>query len=168
MRLWNECEWLENAVRNVQEITCYGAPQSVLSPAQLYLAKLVQLQPEPEIVLECLRQPHFKYVTALSAVYVRLACGAVDCWEILSPFLKDFRPLRVSMKPVESEERTITQKFESIDDEYYMDTFIYDLLHVAGRWRLLDISLPHIPIGLFNVEKALGKQFINSCDVFST
>ncbi|GAA5830814.1 hypothetical protein JCM3766R1_003436 [Sporobolomyces carnicolor] len=56
--------------------------------------KLLQLQPEREIVLEYLRAEEFKYLRALAAFYVRLTFDSLNVHEVLEPLLDDYRKLR--------------------------------------------------------------------------
>ncbi|GAA6034822.1 hypothetical protein JCM8097_009315 [Rhodosporidiobolus ruineniae] len=56
--------------------------------------KLLQLQPEREIVLEYLRADEFKYLRALAAFYVRLTFDSLNVYEVLEPLLNDYRKLR--------------------------------------------------------------------------
>ncbi|GAA5957185.1 hypothetical protein JCM3765_005432 [Sporobolomyces pararoseus] len=56
--------------------------------------KLLQLQPEREIILEYLRAEEFKYLRALAAFYVRLTFDSLNVYEVLEPLLDDYRKLR--------------------------------------------------------------------------
>ncbi|GBE82531.1 Pre-mRNA-splicing factor 38 [Sparassis crispa] len=58
------------------------------------LLKLLQIQPEKEILLEYLQADEFKYLRALAVMYVRMTFRAVEVYEILEPLLKDYRKLR--------------------------------------------------------------------------
>lgn len=79
------------------------------------LLKLLQIQPEKEILVEYLQADEFKcvsthwnleeeavnvcqslgrYLRALAAMYIRLTFRAVDVYEMLEPLLKDYRKLR--------------------------------------------------------------------------
>ncbi|KAF8652749.1 hypothetical protein AX16_004246 [Volvariella volvacea WC 439] len=58
------------------------------------LLKLLQIQPEKEILVEYLRADEFKYLRALAAMYIRMTFRAVEVFELLEPLLKDFRKLR--------------------------------------------------------------------------
>ncbi|KAI0276507.1 Pre-mRNA-splicing factor 38 [Russula aff. rugulosa BPL654] len=58
------------------------------------LLKLLQIQPEKEILLEYLQVDEFKYLRCLAAIYIRMTFPAVDVYEILEPLLKDYRTLR--------------------------------------------------------------------------
>ncbi|KAG0150632.1 hypothetical protein CROQUDRAFT_652243 [Cronartium quercuum f. sp. fusiforme G11] len=56
--------------------------------------KLLQLQPEKEIILEYLRAEEFKYLRALAVFYVRLTFTPLNVYQTLEPLLKDYRKLR--------------------------------------------------------------------------
>jgi len=58
------------------------------------LLKLLQIQPEKEILVEYLQADEFKYLRALAALYVRMTFRAVEVYELLEPLLKDYRKLR--------------------------------------------------------------------------
>ncbi|EKX33699.1 hypothetical protein GUITHDRAFT_158883 [Guillardia theta CCMP2712] len=85
--------------------------------------KLLQLQPEKEIVLEFIRNEEFKYVRALGAFYLRLTGRALDIYQYLEPLLNDYRKLRVI-------------------SVMYMDVFIDQLLRDP---MVLDVALPTLP-----------------------
>lgn len=56
--------------------------------------KLLQLQPDLDLVLEFIKQDHFKYVRALGAFYLRLTARPVDIYEALEPLYADYSKLR--------------------------------------------------------------------------
>lgn len=56
--------------------------------------KLLQLQPDLELVLEFIKQDHFKYVRALGAFYLRLTGRPVDIYENLEPLYANYDKLR--------------------------------------------------------------------------
>jgi pre-mRNA-splicing factor 38A len=56
--------------------------------------KLLQLQPEMDIIAEYLKQEDFKYIRALGAFYLRLVGSAATVFQHLEPLLNDFRKLR--------------------------------------------------------------------------
>lgn len=98
------------------------------TPFLCLVFKLLQIQPQHEIVLEYLNQTEFKYLRAVAAFYIRLAYPAVQTYQLLEPLLGDYRKLRLrSMAGV-----TLT----------FMDQFIDDLLH---QERVCDIALPRLP-----------------------
>ena len=77
------------------------------------LLKLLQIQPEKEILLEYLQADEFKCVTiegylmmcpvdrddrylrALAALYIRMTFAPAEVYDILEPLLKDYRKLRL-------------------------------------------------------------------------
>ena len=78
------------------ELTSLGGTYGQQKPAPfLCLAlKLLQLLPERAVVECYLRQPDFKYLSALAAFYVRLTYEPVDVYRTLEPLLGDYRKLR--------------------------------------------------------------------------
>ncbi|SPO36415.1 related to PRP38A - pre-mRNA-splicing factor [Pseudozyma flocculosa] len=98
------------------------------SPFLCLLQKLLQLQPEREIILEYLNAAEFKYLRALAAMYVRLTFRAVEVYELLEPLLDDYRKLRW---------RDMTGTYSLT----YMDVFVDQLL---TQERVCDIILPRL------------------------
>ena len=72
----------------------YGQPQK---PSEFIclLLKMLQIQPEKEIILEFIKNDEFKYLRLLGAMYLRLVGRAVDVYNYLEPLLNDFRRVRV-------------------------------------------------------------------------
>ena len=98
-------------------------------PFLCLLLKLLQIQPEQNIVLELLRNEEQKYLRALAALYVRVAWKAVDVYKHLECILKDYRKLR----------RRLMNGTWSIT---CMDEFVEELLTASYA---CDITLPRIP-----------------------
>jgi pre-mRNA-splicing factor 38A len=92
------------------------------------LLKLLQIQPEKEILLEYLQADEFKYLRALAAIYIRMTFRPADVYEILEPLLKDYRKLRY--------------RHQSSYYLTYMDEFVDQLLNDE---RVCDLILPRIP-----------------------
>ncbi|WVF69178.1 hypothetical protein IAT40_003953 [Kwoniella sp. CBS 6097] len=89
--------------------------------------KLLQLQPEKEILIEYLLAEEYKYLRALAAFYIRLTFRSMEIYEILEPLMKDYRKLRVAHAGGYS----LT----------YFDEFIDELL---TQERVCDIILPRL------------------------
>ncbi|OCH95265.1 PRP38-domain-containing protein [Obba rivulosa] len=91
------------------------------------LLKLLQIQPEKEILLEYLQADEFKYLRALAAMYIRMTFRPVEVYEILEPLLKDYRKLR----------------YRGMNDYSltFMDEFVDSLL---VQERVCDIILPRL------------------------
>jgi pre-mRNA-splicing factor 38A len=91
------------------------------------LLKMLQLQPEMEIILEFIRNDDFKYLRALGATYLRLIGKAEDVYKYLEPLYNDYCKLAY---------RTVHGW--SIK---HMDEFIDDLLN---QELVCDIALPFL------------------------
>lgn len=90
--------------------------------------KMLQLQPEKEIVIEFIKNEDFKYVRVLGAFYLRLVGKPVDIYKYLELLYNDFRKIR---------HRT-HQGWELVR----VDEFIDELL---TKDYACDIALPHLP-----------------------
>ncbi|CAI5709887.1 unnamed protein product [Peronospora destructor] len=58
------------------------------------LLKMLQLQPEIEVVKQFIENEDYKYVTVLGAVYLRLVGKPIDVYTLLEPLLSDYRKIR--------------------------------------------------------------------------
>ncbi|RKP14952.1 Pre-mRNA-splicing factor 38, partial [Piptocephalis cylindrospora] len=90
--------------------------------------KLLQIQPEKDIIYEYIQDKRFKYLRALGALYLRLVGNPVECYTYLEPLLADYRKLR--------------QQGPSGQLLTHMDEFVYSLLRDE---RVCDIILPRLP-----------------------
>lgn len=90
--------------------------------------KMLQIQPEKDIVIEFIKNEEFKYVRALGAFYLRLTGTSLDCYKYLEPLYNDNRKLRNQNR---------SGQFEII----HMDEYIDELLR---NDRVCDIILPRI------------------------
>ena len=88
--------------------------------------KMLQIQPEKDIVIEFIKNEDFKYVRALGAYYLRLTGTALDCYKYLEPLLNDYRKIR-------------SQKRDGNFELTHMDEFIDSLLHDE---RVCDVQCP--------------------------
>ena len=98
------------------------------TPFLCLVLKMLQIQPEKDIVVEFIKNEEFKYVRALGAFYMRLVGSSLDCYKYLEPLLNDGRKLRFQNN---------MGQFVLI----HMDEFIDDLLREE---RLCDVILPRI------------------------
>ncbi|KAL8616317.1 Pre-mRNA-splicing factor 38A [Nucella lapillus] len=98
------------------------------APFLCLFLKMLQIQPEKDIVVEFIRNEDFKYVRALGAFYMRLTGSAMDCYKYLEPLYYDYRKLRRMNRE---------GKFELV----HVDEYIDELLREE---RLSDIILPRI------------------------
>ena len=139
-KIYNHAYWKEHCfgltaeslVDKAMEIQAIGGTfGGILEPTnfiQLSL-KMLQIQPEKEIVVEFIKNEDYKYVRALGAFYMRLTGRPVEIYQYLEPLYNDYRKLRRRSK----------------DGSYIisrMDEFIDELLRED---YVLDIALPHLP-----------------------
>ncbi|OCT85018.1 pre-mRNA-splicing factor 38A-like isoform X1 [Xenopus laevis] len=90
--------------------------------------KMLQIQPEKDIIVEFIKNEDFKYVRALGALYMRLTGIATDCYKYLEPLYNDYRKVKVQNRDGE---------FELM----HVDEFIDQLLHEE---RVCDVILPRL------------------------
>ncbi|XP_060239917.1 pre-mRNA-splicing factor 38A-like [Meriones unguiculatus] len=90
--------------------------------------KMLQIQPEKDIIVEFIKNEDFKYVRMLGALYMRLTGTAIDCYKYLEPLYNDYRKIKSQNRNGE---------FELM----HVDEFIDDLLHSE---RVCDIILPRL------------------------
>ncbi|KAJ7470424.1 PRP38 family-domain-containing protein [Mycena latifolia] len=136
-RIWESIYWKEHCfaltaeslIDKAIEVRFIGGVYGNQRPTEFLclLLKLLQIQPEKEILVEYMRADEFKYLRALAAFYVRMTFRAVDVYELLEPLLKDYRKLRLRNMAGYS----LT----------YMDEFIDQLL---TEERVCDIILPRL------------------------
>ncbi|KAF4528249.1 hypothetical protein B566_EDAN014407 [Ephemera danica] len=98
------------------------------TPFLCLILKMLQIQPEKDIIIEFIKNEEFKYVRALGAYYMRLTGSSLDCYKYLEPLLNDYRKLRYQNRNGEFQLLT-------------MDDFIDQILREE---RLLDVILPRI------------------------
>ena len=106
----------------------FGEPQKPTEFVCLVL-KLLQIQPEKDIILEYIRNDEFKYLRVLGAFYLRLVGRPLEVYLSLEPLLNDYRRIRLR-RPDGSFELT------------YIDELVDQML---TRDSLFTISLPRLP-----------------------
>ena len=111
----------ESLIDRAIELEAIGGVYGNQKPTEfMCLLKLLQIQPEKEILIEYLQADEFKsvmrlvlvsrsavngiliyfysgcrYLRALAAMYVRMTFRAAEVYEVLEPLLKDYRKLRL-------------------------------------------------------------------------
>lgn len=100
-RFWKEeCFGLNVAdvmERAAKTLTCVGGTYSGIAKPTKFLCltlKLLQLQPDKELIETFLEQDHFKYLRVLGAFYLRLTGRPQDIYELLDPLYADYSKLR--------------------------------------------------------------------------
>ncbi|CDW60716.1 pre mRNA splicing factor 38A [Trichuris trichiura] len=115
------------------------------SPFLCLQLKMLQIQPDKEIVIEFIRQEDSKYIRALGAMYLRLTFSSIEVYQYLEPLLNDYRKLRwMSKQGSQLRFFTATKhaQLELIEFELmHMDEFVDRLLREE---RFCDIQLPRL------------------------
>jgi pre-mRNA-splicing factor 38A len=74
----------------------YGGPRK---PSQFIclIAKLLQINPEKEIIYEFIKTKDYKYVNILGLFYLRLIGSPREIYQMLEFFYEDYRKIRVRL-----------------------------------------------------------------------
>jgi len=91
--------------------------------------KMLQIQPDDDVVMEYIKQADFKYLRALGAAYLRISARPVTVYQTLEPLLADYRKLRY---------RDMQGKLSII----HMDEFVDWLLRDE---TVCDVTMPQLP-----------------------
>lgn len=138
LKIYNTVYWKEECfgltaatiIDKAVELKYYGGTYGGnLIPTKFLclLLKMLQLQPEKEIVYEFIQNEDFPYLRILGAFYLRLTGKAEEIYTHLEPLYNDYRT--IIMRNV--------QGFSTS----HMDEFVDDLLHEE---LVCDITLPHL------------------------
>ncbi|KAF5841593.1 PRP38 family-domain-containing protein [Dunaliella salina] len=93
------------------------------------ILKMLQIQPDKEIIIEYIRNEDFKYVRLLGAFYMRLVGRPLEVYQYLEPLYNDYRKIRVMTK-----------------EGKYMVSHVDELVDaMLNKDHLFDIALPRIP-----------------------
>lgn len=104
-----------------------------MQPSQFLclVLKMLQIQPDDEIIYALIENEDFKYVRVLGAFYLRLTGRPKDIYTYLEKNLSDYRKLR---------NRTVSNKWEIITVDEFIDSLLMD-----GRSTVCGVSLPRLP-----------------------
>lgn len=126
--LLNSALVLERAVDDLRYVGGVYASNIKPTPFICLALKMLQIQPQKEIVYLYIDQPDFKYLRALGAFYLRLVGSPVEVYTKLEPLYRDYRKLRIVDR---------SHKFSVI----HMDELIDNLLREE---RVFDVILPRL------------------------
>lgn len=119
---------LERAVDDLKYVGgTYGAKIDP-TPFLCLVLKLLQIQPQKEIIYLYIDQPDFKYLRALGIFYLRLVGRPAEVYKKLESIYTDYRKLRVMD----------TQRRFSV---IHMDELVDNLLHEE---KVFNITLPRL------------------------
>jgi len=91
--------------------------------------KMLQIQPDDDVVMEYIKQADFKYLRCLGAAYLRISARPMTVYQTLEPLLADYRKLRY---------RDMQGKLSII----HMDEFVDWLLREE---TVCDVTMPQLP-----------------------
>ena len=131
----------ETLIDRAIELNYIGSTFSHNSKATPFIClvlKLLQIQPDKEIIYEYINQDDYKYLRALGLLYIRLTCRPIEIYTLLEPFYNDYRKL-------------VTRSVNGWGLTH-MDEFVDELL---TEERVLNIILPHIPKRLILTKNKL-------------
>eukprot|EP01006_Ploeotia_vitrea_P030248 TRINITY_DN62714_c0_g1_i1.p1 TRINITY_DN62714_c0_g1~~TRINITY_DN62714_c0_g1_i1.p1 ORF type:complete len:194 (+),score=21.21 TRINITY_DN62714_c0_g1_i1:64-645(+) len=103
------------------------------------ILKMLQIQPDKEIIIEFIKNDEYKYVRVLGAVYLRLVGRPLDVFQYLEPLLNDYRKIR---------ERKLDGKFVIT----HVDEIVWRLL---TEETICDVALPRLPNRLHLEDQGL-------------
>ncbi|KAL4422553.1 hypothetical protein ABPG75_008750 [Micractinium tetrahymenae] len=114
----------------------YGEPAKP-TPFMCLILKMLQIQPDKDIIVEFIKNDDFKYLRLLGAFYMRLVGRPLDVYQYLEPLYNDYRKVR---------ERSLGGKQELSHVDELIDAML-------TKDRLFTIALPRLPSRL-TLEKA--------------
>lgn len=111
----------------------YGG-NSKPTPFMCLILKMLQIQPDKEIVVEFIKNDDYKYVRILGAFYLRLTGTDIDVYRYLEPLYNDYRKLR---KKQDDGYFTLVHVDEVIDELLTKDySCNIALPRIKKRWTL--------------------------------
>jgi len=123
----------ETLVERAVELRCVGGTFGGTRKATRFMClvlKMLQIQPETEIVLEYIRQEDYKYARLLGAFYLRLVGRPPEIYQYLEPLYNDYRRVR-----------------EVLPDGSYRLTHVDEVVHaMLSQDYKFDIALPRLPL----------------------
>lgn len=138
-KIYNSLYWKEHCFGLTAEtlvdkavgLSAYGGQYGGMQKPTKFMClilKMLQLQPEKEIVVEFIKNEDYKYLRVLGAFYLRLVGKPLDIYQYLEPLYNDYRKLR----------------FRGVAGWAlkHMDEYIEELL--TGDY-CCDVALPHLP-----------------------
>ncbi|GAB66601.1 splicing component, partial [Plasmodium cynomolgi strain B] len=102
-------------ISNIIRSKIYESPYWKEKCFALTLLKLLQIQPDKDIIYEYIKNEEFIYLRALGIFYLRLIGKSLEIYRYLEPILFDYRKLRIRLQ---------NGTFEKI----YMDEFVDNCL----------------------------------------
>ncbi|KAL1219478.1 Pre-mRNA-splicing factor 38 [Cardamine amara subsp. amara] len=104
------------------------------TPFLCLILKMLQIQPEKEIVVEFIKNDDYKYVRILGAFYLRLTGTDVDVYRYLEPLYNDYRKVRQKL----SDGRFSLTHVDEVIEELLTKDYSCDIAmpRLKKRWTL--------------------------------
>ncbi|CAN8287069.1 unnamed protein product [Cochlearia groenlandica] len=104
------------------------------TPFLCLILKMLQIQPEKEIVVEFIKNDDYKYVRILGAFYLRLTGSDVDVYRYLEPLYNDYRKVRQML----SDGRYSLTHVDEVIEELLTKDYSCDIAmpRLKKRWTL--------------------------------
>jgi pre-mRNA-splicing factor 38A len=118
----DEVSLIERAIQLKAIGGCYG-PSKLPSDFLCLVYKMLQMQPDKEVVCEYLKSEH-KYLKALSAFYIRLTYSSIEIYKQLELLYSEYSKLKVLTTDVK---KTNIIHFDELIDDLLHDEFMFEL-----------------------------------------
>ncbi|PIA61243.1 hypothetical protein AQUCO_00300640v1 [Aquilegia coerulea] len=108
------------------------------TPFMCLVMKMLQIQPEKDIVVEFIKNEDYKYVRILGAFYLRLTGTDTDVYQYLEPLYNDYRKLRQKL----NDGRFSLTHVDELIDELLTKDYSCDIAlpRIKKRWTLESIG----------------------------
>ncbi|GAB2277383.1 hypothetical protein Dimus_012086 [Dionaea muscipula] len=108
------------------------------TPFMCLVMKMLQIQPEKDIVVEFIKNEDYKYVRILGAFYLRLTGSDPDIYLYLEPLYNDYRKLRLK----KSDGQFLLSHVDEFIDELLTKDYSCDIAlpRIKKRWNLETIG----------------------------
>ncbi|KAF8392640.1 hypothetical protein HHK36_022989 [Tetracentron sinense] len=127
------------------------------APFMCLVMKMLQIQPEKDIVVEFIKNEDYKYVRILGAFYLRLTGTDTDVYQYLEPLYNDYRKLRQKL----ADGRFSLTHVDEVIDELLTKDYACDIAlpRIKKRWGLVDL------ISWLDYKRQLMKRIIIAGEV---
>merc|ERR1712188_43517 len=95
------------------------------------ILKMLQIQPDRQIIVELIRNESYKYVRLLGAFYMRLCGRSVEIYRYLEPLYNDYRKIRVRTR----EETFVLSYVDVIVDDLLRKDVMFDTVVPRIQYR---------------------------------
>ncbi|KFK36936.1 hypothetical protein AALP_AA4G191700 [Arabis alpina] len=104
------------------------------TPFLCLILKMLQIQPEKDIVVEFIKNDDYKYVRILGAFYLRLTGSDIDVYRYLEPLYNDYRKVRQKL----SDGRFSLTHVDEVIEELLTKDYSCDIAmpRLKKRWTL--------------------------------